>query len=158
MITLPAPLRFKIYLRDQNQCISCKKRAQDGASLEVAHMVPRTAGGTNSIHNLLTLCLECTENYPASANHHYYAPLKKHNHIPPEYALGMMLQAVNNFRSQHGKHDLSFEEARMVVNDPKYVSRINPLFTPLPMPAVISAALVLHQEGKLKLEMGLIRI
>jgi len=120
-------------------------------------MVPRAAGGTNSIHNLLTLCEECTQNYTPGANR-YYSPLKKHNRIPPEYALGMLQQAIKNFRSLHGRHDLSFEEAQIVVNDPKYVSGINPLFTPLPMPAVISAALVLHQEGKLKLDSGLIRI
>lgn len=125
--------------------------------LFVSNIVPRAAGGTDNIHNLFTLCAKCTKDYSPPRTP-YYAPLKKHNKIPPEYALGMMAQALKNFKSQHGRHDLSFEEAQMVVNDPKYVSGINPLFSPLPKPAIVSAALVLHQEGKIRLDSGLIRI
>ncbi|MEK6954267.1 MAG: HNH endonuclease [Candidatus Micrarchaeota archaeon] len=156
MPTIPQSTRFRIFLRDDNKCANCRKKAEDGAMLTVSNIIPKAAGGTDGINNLMTLCNECSalsvQLKPT------FAPLKKHNRIPPEYALGILTQAIKNFRSIHGSHNLSFEEAKIVANDMKYVSGINPLFSPLPTPAIVSAALVLHQEGKIRLDSGLIRI
>jgi hypothetical protein len=156
MSSIPQSTRFRIFLRDENKCANCSKKAEDGAMLTVSNIIPKAAGGTDGINNLTTLCMECSK--IATAIKPSFSPLKKHNRIPPEYALGILTQAIKNFRSLHGSHNLSFEEAKIVANDMKYVSGINPLFSPLPTPAIVSAALVLHQEGKIKVDSGLIRI
>ena len=44
-----------IYERDNYCCLKCKTTE----NLSVDHIVPRSKGGTNSIHNLQTLCSQC---------------------------------------------------------------------------------------------------
>lgn len=51
--------RFRVFQRDGYRCQICGRSAQDGATLEVDHKVPRSKGGSNDIDNLWTLCFEC---------------------------------------------------------------------------------------------------
>lgn len=51
--------RWQVFERDDWRCVSCGKRAEDGAILEVDHILPRSRGGSDDIANLQTLCREC---------------------------------------------------------------------------------------------------
>lgn len=50
--------RFEIFKRDGFVCMYCGKRPPE-ALLEVDHIVPRCAGGSDDDVNLLTSCFEC---------------------------------------------------------------------------------------------------
>lgn len=50
--------RLKILERDRYVCQKCRKRFSED-QLEVHHIVPRSDGGSNTIENLVTLCIKC---------------------------------------------------------------------------------------------------
>ena len=62
---LPKHLKDKVFARDDDRCIKCHSQKW----LEVHHILPIYAGGTNDINNLVTLC---------SLRHHFApdSPLK----------------------------------------------------------------------------------
>lgn len=49
-------IRKAIIMRDNNTCQLCKKK---DTQMEVHHIVPKRLNGSNSIHNLITLCKSC---------------------------------------------------------------------------------------------------
>lgn len=57
--TLPAQLRFRVLQRDGFRCAYCGRSARDGAVLQVDHVIPRAAGGSDSEDNLISACAEC---------------------------------------------------------------------------------------------------
>lgn len=56
--SLSARARFTILERDRFQCRYCG-RGPDAVQLEVDHVVPISAGGTNDPSNLVTACKPC---------------------------------------------------------------------------------------------------
>ena len=54
-----ANLREAVFVRDKYTCRICGRTVSDGAILHAHHMIPRSAGGTNRINNLLTVCRKC---------------------------------------------------------------------------------------------------
>lgn len=52
-------MRFKILVRDEFTCQYCGRGVKDKIKLEVDHIKPFSKGGTNTINNLITSCLEC---------------------------------------------------------------------------------------------------
>lgn len=52
---IPNDVRRAVYRRDGYACALCS----DPRTLQVHHFVPRSRGGTNSMHNLITLCSFC---------------------------------------------------------------------------------------------------
>lgn len=48
-------LRAKVYRRDGYRCALC----DDTRGLQIHHVVHRSQGGTDSPHNLITLCWKC---------------------------------------------------------------------------------------------------
>lgn len=51
-------LRFEVFKRDGFQCAYCGKTPPE-VTLEVDHIEPVSAGGTDDINNLLTACFDC---------------------------------------------------------------------------------------------------
>lgn len=51
--------RFEIFRRDDYRCRICGASADDGATLEVDHKVPVSAGGGDDDENLWTACYDC---------------------------------------------------------------------------------------------------
>jgi hypothetical protein len=51
--------RFRILKRDNYRCTLCGHAADEGARLEVDHIIARAKGGTNDDNNLHTLCFGC---------------------------------------------------------------------------------------------------
>lgn len=49
-------IRKATIIRDNNTCQMCKKK---NIMMEVHHIIPKRLNGSNSIHNLITLCTEC---------------------------------------------------------------------------------------------------
>lgn len=49
-------IRKATIIRDNNTCQMCKKK---NTQMEVHHIVPKRLNGSNSIHNLITLCKSC---------------------------------------------------------------------------------------------------
>jgi len=49
------PLRLRALKRDDYRCCNCHKRKK----LDIHHIVPVTAGGRNTLSNLVSLCREC---------------------------------------------------------------------------------------------------
>ncbi|WP_436357320.1 HNH endonuclease [Brevundimonas sp. CEF1] len=56
---LPRWLRFEILKRDGFRCSYCGARSSDGATLQVDHIKPKAAGGTDAPANLTTACGDC---------------------------------------------------------------------------------------------------
>ncbi|NTV45830.1 MAG: HNH endonuclease [Chlorobiales bacterium] len=55
-----AGLWWSVLARDNWKCRSCGRSAKEnGITLEVDHIIPRSKGGTNDISNLQTLCKKC---------------------------------------------------------------------------------------------------
>ncbi|MBQ3210221.1 MAG: HNH endonuclease [Oscillospiraceae bacterium] len=52
-------LRYKILQRDGFRCVLCGASRNDGAILEVDHIIPVSKGGLTTESNLRTLCREC---------------------------------------------------------------------------------------------------
>ena len=59
MQSIPRQLRHEVFVRDGYRCKECGASVEDGATLEIDHIVPVAKGGTNDIDNLQTLCKEC---------------------------------------------------------------------------------------------------
>ena len=51
--------RFAVLERDGFKCRYCGRGAKENVVLQVDHVVPRSAGGTDDLSNLLTACSEC---------------------------------------------------------------------------------------------------
>lgn len=56
---LPRWLRFEVLKRCGFRCSYCGARPKDGAWLEVDHIVPRAAGGSDEPDNLTAACQAC---------------------------------------------------------------------------------------------------
>ena len=56
---LTKAVRFAVMMRDNFTCRYCGASPEGGASLEIDHVVPVTAGGSNEMDNLRTACREC---------------------------------------------------------------------------------------------------
>ncbi len=54
-------LRFAIFRRDNFTCRYCGRTIEDGAKLELEHIVPISKGGDYSPLNLLTACQFCNQ-------------------------------------------------------------------------------------------------
>jgi len=52
-------IRWEVLKRDKFRCVYCGAKASDGIKLEVDHVIPRSAGGENSLSNLVTACERC---------------------------------------------------------------------------------------------------
>ena len=52
-------LRFRVFERDDFKCQYCGRSRDDGVTLEVDHVIPRSKGGANVIDNLVTACFDC---------------------------------------------------------------------------------------------------
>ncbi|WP_116654403.1 HNH endonuclease [Pelagibacterium sediminicola] len=57
--TVGKKLRFDVFKRDQFQCVYCGATPSESVLLEVDHVHPVAAGGTNDIDNLVTACFAC---------------------------------------------------------------------------------------------------
>jgi hypothetical protein len=51
-------VRFEVFKRDNFTCRYCGRRSPD-VLLEVDHIIPRAAGGTDDLENLTTSCWDC---------------------------------------------------------------------------------------------------
>lgn len=56
---LPRWLRFEILKRDGFRCVYRGAAGREGATLEVDHINPKAAGGTDDPSNLTTSCQPC---------------------------------------------------------------------------------------------------
>lgn len=52
---VPKDRRKAVYRRDGFACALCDSRT----GLQIHHCIPRGKGGSNSVHNLITLCSTC---------------------------------------------------------------------------------------------------
>jgi HNH endonuclease len=52
-------LRFKVLMRDEFKCVYCGKTANDGARLEVDHVLPVHHRGGDDSSNLVAACWDC---------------------------------------------------------------------------------------------------
>lgn len=61
-IGISSKLRFEIFQRDKFTCQYCgKSKDEDSVKLELDHIVPLSAGGTDDYHNLTTSCKKCNQ-------------------------------------------------------------------------------------------------
>jgi len=56
---VPVGRRWQVFERDNWRCVSCGRGADEGAILEVDHILPRSKGGKDTLDNFQTLCREC---------------------------------------------------------------------------------------------------
>ena len=52
-------LRIKILTRDNYLCVTCYSKNIMTPAKQVDHIVPKAHGGTDSLNNLQSLCVEC---------------------------------------------------------------------------------------------------
>ena len=51
--------RLAIYMRDGMCCVYCGGTVEEGATLSLDHITPRSKGGGNGSRNLITACKDC---------------------------------------------------------------------------------------------------
>lgn len=56
---IPDRVRHEVFKRDGYRCRECGASIDEGATLEIDHIIPVANGGTNDIDNLQTLCKKC---------------------------------------------------------------------------------------------------
>jgi len=59
----------EIFKRDNYKCVNCGRGRKDGIELCADHILPKDKGGTNTVDNGQTLCMECNlikKNYSQS--------------------------------------------------------------------------------------------
>lgn len=52
-------IRFAVFERDGFQCRYCGRSPADGVTLHLDHILPKCAGGTTTMNNLVTACMDC---------------------------------------------------------------------------------------------------
>ena len=57
--TISKKTRFDVFERDRFQCRYCGKTPEDGALMELDHIVPHSKGGSDEPENLATACKDC---------------------------------------------------------------------------------------------------
>jgi 5-methylcytosine-specific restriction endonuclease McrA len=57
---IPPKLRFEVLDRDGFRCRYCGRSTDEGAVLQVDHVVPTASGGSTTNDNLVTSCRECS--------------------------------------------------------------------------------------------------
>ncbi|MBE6487028.1 MAG: hypothetical protein E7Z85_09340 [Methanosphaera stadtmanae] len=57
--SIPDRIRHEVFKRDGYRCRECGASLEEGATLEIDHIIPVANGGTNDIDNLQTLCKKC---------------------------------------------------------------------------------------------------
>lgn len=58
-VSIKKKTRFRVIQRDGFRCVSCGKSSEDGAKLQVDHIIPVSRGGKNRMSNYQTLCQDC---------------------------------------------------------------------------------------------------
>ena len=58
-VEIAVGLRFDVFNRDGFRCRYCGRGVDNGALLEADHVLPRSAGGLDSMANLVTACEAC---------------------------------------------------------------------------------------------------
>lgn len=56
---IPPSVRWEVLERDRHRCTSCGRSAAEGAILEIDHIHPHSAGGSDDPGNLRTMCRDC---------------------------------------------------------------------------------------------------
>jgi 5-methylcytosine-specific restriction endonuclease McrA len=72
-IYIPIEVRKYVYQRDNYQCQSCGKKAQE-TQLNIDHIISLAKGGSNDISNLQTLCSICNQR----KKHHFDDRFRRH--------------------------------------------------------------------------------
>jgi 5-methylcytosine-specific restriction protein A len=52
-------IRRQVLVRDAWKCVSCGRVCGDRGEAHVDHVVPKSAGGTDTLENLQTMCVRC---------------------------------------------------------------------------------------------------
>lgn len=58
---IPWPIRLSVYLRDDYRCKTCGHRDDTRATLQLDHLLPWSAGGSDYTDNLRVLCTPCNQ-------------------------------------------------------------------------------------------------
>ncbi len=58
LFDFPPDVKEEIFRRDNYQCVVCGRGVKDGVEICVDHKIPKDKGGTNTVNNGQTLCME----------------------------------------------------------------------------------------------------
>lgn len=54
-------VRFAVFKRDRFTCRYCGATRQDGAVLQIDHLLPSSQGGSHDYSNIVTACRDCNQ-------------------------------------------------------------------------------------------------
>ena len=95
--------RYTIFLRDDFRCVYCGMSSiEDGAKLVLDHIMPYSAGGDNTIYNLVTACFTC--NTTKAANilpKEVYERIVERNKMRNRGISGSMQAEVNRIMDEY---------------------------------------------------------
>jgi 5-methylcytosine-specific restriction endonuclease McrA len=116
-------VRFKVMQRDKYKCRLCGRDIQDGVKLEVDHVIPVSAGGSDELNNLWTLCFDC--NRGKNDNPLFINLLEQEPILVKveEKDRNKLLEKVNNLLNRFPEAELTSNE--IFTKDGKYYSYIH---------------------------------
>jgi hypothetical protein len=123
-VNISKKLRFEIFKRDQFSCRYCGRTVSSEIVLEIDHVIPVHAGGTNEPLNLVTACFECNRGKGKtllSAAPHVVVDMRVRAKLMKEQKA--QIQALLKYRQE--KQDLSLSFARTAI-EPIIASLQNP--------------------------------
>ena len=94
------PTRHNIFKRDNNTCAYCGLKFMQ-KDLTVEHIIPRSQGGNNSWHNLITACATCNNKKGANTPEQAKMPLLFKPTVPkwtPKMVLDIKKSELEIFR------------------------------------------------------------
>ncbi len=78
--------------------------------------------------------------------------------VPQEYSIEQVTQALQYYKKSTNQEQLTIYQAIIVVQTPGLTDKINPLFYPLPVQAIVNAIHSLGKQGKLIIEKAMLDV
>lgn len=151
--------RTQVLERDGFRCKFCGATAEQ-SQIQVDHITPKSKGGTDSLNNLATLCLDCNQE---KSDQYFgdYMNLVQSKQIPipsirsplrppTEYQITALTQLIEHL-NRSGIKQISLLDFSRVVPQDGLRDGVNPLFEPLSFATIADGLKALIDNSSIRL-------